>query len=75
MPDIFRALATISAWTLFVIGWLSLASGYLNLAVMYLGIEAFKMPAGSPPVSLPLVGGFICLALSVVVMKLRQSMG
>ncbi len=74
MPAIFKALATINAWTLFVIGWISLIAGYFHLGVIYLGIQFIEMPAGSPPVWMPLIGGFICLALSVVVMKLRQTM-
>lgn len=74
MTQIFKALATINAWTLFIIGWISLIVGYLHLAVIYLGIPFIEMPADCPPVWMPLIGGFICLALSVVVMKLRLTM-
>ena len=74
MPETFKALATINAWTLFLIGWISLIAGYFHLAVIYLGIQLIEMPAEIPPVWMPLVGGFICLALSVAIMKLRQTM-
>ena len=68
MPEIFKALATINAWTLFIIGWISLIAG------IYLGAQLTEIPAGIPPVWCPLVGGFVCLALSVAIMRLRQIM-
>jgi len=74
MPGIFKALATINTWTLFVIGWISLIAGYFHLAGIYLGLPFAEMKAGVPPVWCPLVGGFVCLALSVALMKLRQNM-
>jgi hypothetical protein len=74
MPEKFKALATVSAWTLFVIGWISLIAGYFHLAGIYLGAQFAEVPAGLPPVWCPLVGGFVCLTLSVVVMRLRQAM-
>ncbi len=74
MPEKFKAPATVSAWTLFVIGWISLIAGYFHLAGIYLGAQFAEMPAGLPPVWCPLVGGFVCLALSVAVMRLRQAM-
>jgi len=62
MPTIFKALATITAWVLFIFGSLSLLGGFgrifgsaeINLVTAYFGFG---------------VGG---LFLSVVVMKLRQ---
>jgi hypothetical protein len=74
MPKIFKALATINAWTLFIIGWISLIAGYFYLLGVYLEASFVKMPAEMPPLWCPLVGGFICLALSVAVMRLRQGM-
>jgi len=72
MPQIFKALATINAWALFVIGWVSLIAGYIQLVGIYAGIGTLKIPAGGPYIWMPLVGGFVCLALSVAVMKLRK---
>ena len=74
MPKIFKALATINAWALFIIGWISLIAGYFYLVGIVFGIKFAGMQAGIPPVWCPLVGGFVCLALSVAVMKLRQNM-
>lgn len=73
MPDIFKALATINAWTLFIMGWVSLIAGYVQLLGLYLGgIRVIAIPEGAPFIWMPLVGGFTCLALSVALMKLRQ---
>lgn len=65
MPSIFKTLATITVWILFIFGCLSLlggfvrifASGSLSLIGTYLGY------------------GIVSLALSVVSAKLRQTMG
>ena len=72
MPTIFKALATVNAWTLFIIGWISLIAGYIQLLGLYFGIQMVAIPAGAPFIWMPLVGGFTCLALSVALMKLRQ---
>jgi hypothetical protein len=65
MPNIFKALASITAWTLFVFGSLSLLGGFgriiggspeLDLMTAYFGFG---------------VGG---LFLSVVTMKLRKNL-
>jgi len=73
MPAIFKALATVNAWTLFIIGWISLIAGYIQLLGIYFGgIQMIAIPSGAPYIWMPLVGGFTCLALSVVLMKLRQ---
>ncbi len=63
MPPIFKALASIAAWVLFVFGLLSLLGGFVRII------------GSSPELDLMSayfrfgVGG---LVLSVVVMKLRQ---
>ena len=72
MPNVFKSLASVNAWTLFVIGWISLIAGYIQLLGLYLDIQMVAIPAGAPFIWMPLVGGFTCLALSVVLMKLRQ---
>lgn len=63
MPKIFKALATITAWVLFVFGLLSLISGFGRII------------GGSPDLELMSAYfgyGVGSLFLSVVVMKLRQ---
>ena len=72
MPQIFKGMATVTVWTLFIIGWISLIAGYIDLLALYFSLPFASMPSGIPPVEMPLIGGFVCLALSVVVMKLRQ---
>ena len=72
MPQIFKGMATSTVWTLFVIGWISLIAGYIDLLGLYFGLPFASMPSGIPPVEMPLIGGFVCLALSVALMKLRQ---
>ncbi len=63
MPHIFKALASITAWVLFIFGSLSLLGGFGHII------------GGSPQLSLVTayfgfgVGG---LFLSIIVMKLRQ---
>ncbi len=72
MPTIFKALATVNVWTLFIIGWISLIAGYVQLLGLYFGIKSICIPEGAPYYWMPIVGGFSCLALSVALMKLRQ---
>ena len=74
MPTTFKTLATVNVWTLFIIGWVSLIAGYIQLFGLYLGIQMISIPVGAPFIWMPIVGGFTCLALSVVLMKLRQTL-
>jgi hypothetical protein len=72
MPSVFKALASIAAWGLFVSGWLQLLGG----AVAY-GYTCYISGAGGPiAISsriLMLWGlGTGSLILSVCAMKLRQ---
>jgi len=70
MPSIFKALATITAWTLFVLGWIVLLIGVIIMPAI--GGMYF---AGTPP---PVVFWIVVAAavgtliLSVCAMKLRQ---
>ena len=70
MPQIFKALATINAWTLFIVGWLALLAAYARLIGAYAGVT--MTPPAGPSIEMGLAGGFAGLTLSVVVMKLRQ---
>jgi len=70
MPPIFKALATITAWTLFVVGWLALLANYVRLIGLVTGV-AEELP-GAGPIWVGILAGIISLALSVVCMKLRQ---
>lgn len=70
MPQIFKALTSITAWTLFLTGWLALLSGYVRLLGIYSGTLA--PAAGWPPAENAIISGAIFLALSAAVMKLRH---
>jgi hypothetical protein len=71
MPEKFRGMATVAAWTLFVAGWIALISGYVRMIGLYAGNTP---PSGTPSVEVALLGGIASLALSVVLMKLRKSL-
>jgi hypothetical protein len=69
MPNIFKALASITAWILFVSGCLAL----ISRAVVWLTVVGFTGAATSQLV----MDFFVVIALfvaSVVVMRLRQKM-
>lgn len=70
MPSIFKALATIAAWVLFVFGLLSLLIGFVRV------FSAIPETATAPGLALITAYfgfGVVSLTLSVVVMKLRQT--
>jgi hypothetical protein len=64
MPPVFKTLATITAWVLFIYGWLGILGG-LGCCVMRIS---------GPCAMLHPCIGVASLTLSVVVMKLRQGM-
>ena len=71
MPEIFKALATITAWALFILSWV------IGLGTLMSGIISGRLFGPEPP---PMVmGAFFALSLAyavlaVVVMRLRQKM-
>ena len=69
MPPIFKALASITVWVLFILGWLFLLGTNIGSAMAgaFFGAEP-------PPLATYLGNGVgvVSLALSVVCMKLRQ---
>jgi hypothetical protein len=64
MPPIFKALATITAWLLFIYGWLAILGGLVICGMQTTGLVGW----------LHQFVGIASLVLSVVVMKLRQGM-
>ena len=72
MPPIFKALASINAWVLFIVSWIALLRGYVTLLGSYAGVDV--MPSGAPSTEFVMTFGFIGLVLSVVVMVLRKKM-
>ena len=69
MPQIFKALASITVWILFVLGCLTII---INLVMGTLAGEYFGAGPPSLQTLFPLGIGVVSLALSVVCMKLRQ---
>lgn len=71
MPPVFKALASIAAWALFVVGALSLLTAFIRILGAALGTS------DSPGVALMTAYfgyGFSGLFLSVVAMKLRKDL-
>jgi hypothetical protein len=70
MPPIFKALATINAWTLFILGWIVLLIGVLIMPA----IEGVFFAGSAPPVLfwIAFAAAVTALILSVCAMKLRQ---
>ena len=72
MPPIFKALATIGAWTLFIVGWIF---GLTTLIIAITKGVLFTVGAeGWAEVFAYFVLAIVCITLSVVVMRLRQKM-
>jgi hypothetical protein len=72
MPNIFKALASLSAWGLFVLGWFIIV---INVVMGAIGGEYFN-PAKVPSAEMGLFAGLgvASVVLAVVVMRLRQKM-
>jgi hypothetical protein len=68
MPKIFKALATITAWLLFIAGWVFLISSFIQWAAYGFAPEGWEPQAAFCGI------GTASFVLSVVVMKLRQGM-
>jgi len=68
MPSYFKALATITAWVLFIAGW-----GYI-LSSSAQWVAVGFTTAGWEPQAAFIALGTASFVLSVVVMKLRQGM-
>ncbi len=69
MPPIFKALTTITAWTLFILGWLMLVFVVVFMVTLPFEPEALE-PWGVFDTAWVLA--VITLTLSVCTMKLRQ---
>jgi hypothetical protein len=72
MPEKFKALASIAAWVLFVLGLLGIVMGCMG-AIIGNVQEGFEEPPAIE-VYIAITCGIISLTLSAVVMRLRQKM-
>jgi uncharacterized membrane protein len=71
MPDIFKALASITAWGLFIISWV------IGLSTAIMGIVNGKLYGDEPaPMIFPVffAVSIFCAVSAVVVMILRKKM-
>ncbi len=66
MPNIFKALATLTAWVLLIFGGLSLIGGFGRIIVGFSSLDMMTAYFGF---------GVGSLFLSVVTMSIRQKMG
>ena len=71
MPQIFKALASITAWVLFVLAWVIGLSSFIS-GVVTGGLYGTEPPPMELPVFFALSLAFAFLA--VVVMRMRQKM-
>ena len=68
MPDKFKALASITAWALFIAGWAHYLSSFVQWSSQGFGPENWQQQAAFVAI------GTASFVLSVVVMRLRQNM-
>ena len=72
MPQIFKALASISAWVLFVFGMLSLV-----MTFVFMNMSQAQVGYAEPPAMQPYLGlaiGVASIISSVAAMKLRKGL-
>ena len=70
MPQVFKALASIIVWVLFILGWIGVVLAILG----YIGTIVL---IGLPPMEMVVTagifaGGIVCFILSACAMKLRH---
>ena len=70
MPPVFKALTTITAWTLFILGWLMLMIGGIIMPAIGGQFSTVEPPPW--PFHAAWLGSVMTLILSVCAMKLRQ---
>jgi len=70
MPQVFKALSSITVWVLFILGWIGVVFAILS----YIGTIVW---IGLPPMEMVVIagifaGGIVCFILSACAMKLRH---
>lgn len=71
MPQIFKALASVAVWTLWIVAWI------IGLSTLCMGVvRGTLFGAQSPPLSVwvGLTIAIVSMLLSVVAMKLRKTL-
>ena len=71
MPQIFKALSSIIAWVLFIVGWIGVLVAIVG--VIGIVIDLLLIPnVGFSALMAVFAGGVACFILSACAMKLRQ---
>jgi len=71
MPSNFKALATITVWVLFILGWLGVLVAFVG--IIGVSTQLFLIPnMGIATLAGSFAGGVVCFILSACAMKLRQ---
>ena len=70
MPPVFKALATITVWVLFILGWIGVVFAVLGLIDTF--VEIGLAPMEMVVIAGIFAGGVVCFILSACAMKLRQ---
>jgi len=71
MPQSFKALSSITAWVLFILGWIGVVATIAYAVSIITGL--FIIPnVTSLMIGGVFGGGVVCFILSVCAMKLRQ---
>ena len=70
MPPVFKALATITVWVLFILGWIGVVFAVLGFigTIVWIGLPPMEMVV----IAGIFAGGVVCFILSACAMKLRQ---
>ena len=71
MPESLRALSSITAWVLFLCGWIGLLAAIVGVVAIISGL--FYIPNVTPlMLAGAFVGGIVCFILAACTVKLRQ---
>ncbi len=71
MPETFKALSSIIAWFLFILGWIGVVAAIVGVVAIISGL--FWIPNVTPTMlAAAFAGGVGCFILSACTMKLRQ---
>ena len=71
MPQSFKALASITVWVLFVLGWVGVVAAIGGIVGITTGL--FSVPSCTLlMMGVAFGGGVVCFILSACAMKLRQ---
>jgi len=70
MPQVFKALSSITVWVLFILGWIGVVFAILSYigTIVWIGLPSMEMVV----IAGIFAGGIVCFILSACAMKLRH---